>query len=58
MATECVWSWPMYYPQWPTQTQDYSVATPVGCICPPTSEQTCENPTCPRKNPFKQDRIP
>jgi hypothetical protein len=23
----------------------------VGCICPPTSEKTCENPTCPRKAP-------
>ena len=22
---------------------------PFGCICPPTSEQTCQNPTCPRK---------
>jgi hypothetical protein len=20
-----------------------------GCICPPTSEQTCQSPTCPRK---------
>ena len=20
----------------------------IGCICPPTSEQTCQNPTCPR----------
>lgn len=26
---------------------------PVGCICPPTSEQTCENPGCPRKNHLK-----
>jgi hypothetical protein len=22
---------------------------PPGCICPPTSEQTCMNPLCPRK---------
>ena len=22
---------------------------PVGCICPPTSEKTCQNPECPRK---------
>lgn len=22
---------------------------PMGCICPPTSEQTCQNPLCPRK---------
>lgn len=21
---------------------------PQGCICPPTSEQTCKNPICPR----------
>jgi hypothetical protein len=24
---------------------------PVGCVCPPTSEQTCKNPTCPRQPP-------
>lgn len=22
----------------------------MGCVCPPTSEQTCQNPMCPRKN--------
>jgi len=22
---------------------------PPGCICPPTSEQTCQAPMCPRK---------
>lgn len=22
---------------------------PMGCICPPTSEKTCENPMCARK---------
>ena len=22
---------------------------PMGCVCPPTSEQTCLNPMCPRK---------
>lgn len=27
------------------------VHTPMGCICPPTSEQTCGNPTCPRRAP-------
>jgi hypothetical protein len=28
----------------------YPVMTPPqGCICPPTSEQTCQNPACPRK---------
>lgn len=25
-----------------------------GCVCPPTSEQTCQSPLCPRKNPFAQ----
>lgn len=24
--------------------------TPLGCICPPTSEKSCESPICPRKN--------
>lgn len=24
--------------------------TPMGCICPPTAEQTCQNPGCPRQN--------
>lgn len=24
---------------------------PMGCICPPTSEQTCGNPMCPRRAP-------
>ncbi len=22
-----------------------------GCVCPPTSEQTCASPMCPRKAP-------
>lgn len=26
----------------------------MGCICPPTSEKTCENPMCARQNPFKR----
>ncbi len=24
----------------------------MGCVCPPTSEQTCQSPMCPRKNPL------
>ena len=24
--------------------------TPVGCVCPPTSEQTCQNSDCPRQD--------
>lgn len=27
-------------------------AKPRGCVCPPTSEQTCQGPLCPRKNHF------
>lgn len=30
---------------------------PMGCICPPTSEKTCENPVCPRQNPFKRSGV-
>lgn len=26
---------------------------PPGCICPPTSEQTCQSPACPRKDPSR-----
>lgn len=31
-------------------TPTYPIIHPPGCICPPTSEKTCESPTCPRKN--------
>lgn len=42
------------YPPMQPYVQPFGLpATPQGCICPPTSEKTCENPTCPRKNPFK-----
>lgn len=27
----------------------YMAPPPKGCICPPTSEQTCERPDCGRK---------
>jgi hypothetical protein len=35
----------------PTRTTWTSGPMPqsMGCICPPTSEQTCMNPLCPRK---------
>lgn len=49
MAIECVWPWPQQY-------QPSSVFQAPGCICPPTSEQTCENPDCPRQNPLKRER--
>lgn len=35
---------PYYLPPQP-------MLAPQGCICPPTSEQTCKNPTCPRGGP-------
>jgi hypothetical protein len=38
--------WPVYYPP---------VSQPMGCICPPTSEQTCKSPMCPRKNHSQQE---
>jgi hypothetical protein len=28
-----------------------AVIVPQGCICPPTSEQTCMSATCPRRLP-------
>lgn len=34
------------------QYQPTYIAPPLGCICPPTSEQTCLNDRCPRK-PWK-----
>lgn len=30
-----------------------SQVKPMGCICPPGSEKTCEGLQCPRRNPFK-----
>ena len=43
---------PTTYPNMaPVQTMPLSFP-PQGCICPPTSEQTCENPYCPRQNPL------
>ena len=33
----------LYYGDEPLQS------APPGCICPPTSEQTCQNQLCPRK---------
>lgn len=34
---------------WWTRVDIEPSQRPFGCICPPTSEQTCENPLCPRK---------
>lgn len=42
---------PMYTPLGPV---DRTMPTPpLGCICPPTSEKTCESVICPRKNHLK-----
>jgi hypothetical protein len=27
---------------------------PLGCICPPTSEKTCQSPMCPRRSPVQE----
>jgi hypothetical protein len=35
-------------PSWPIPHPTQSTLV-MGCICPPTSEQTCMNPVCPRK---------
>lgn len=37
---------PYRWAQWPV--------TPPGCVCPPTSEQTCQSPVRPRKAPAKE----
>lgn len=47
--TECIWSWPSYPADYPWYSNPTFI--PQGCVCPPTSEQTCENPMCPRKDP-------
>ena len=41
-------------PYW--RGQERYTITPVqqGCVCPPTSEKTCENPHCPRQDPMKR----
>jgi len=35
----------------PYMPASVGAAPPMGCICPPTSEQTCDNPICPRRGP-------
>lgn len=54
MAHCCVsWPCPICQPNWPQQPLYTQTA---GCICPPTSERTCESPICPRKNHLKAAR--
>lgn len=51
----CAWGGPGPCPGLGIAPQHYQgIPSPVhvmprGCICPPTSEQTCQNPNCPRK---------
>lgn len=37
-----------FYPNVPKVVPSAAVA-PIGCICPPTSEQTCKGLNCPRR---------
>jgi hypothetical protein len=34
---------------WPAPIDSTQAVPTRGCICPPTSEQTCQNVMCPRK---------
>ena len=36
--------------QMPTDNYVVTFGAPQGCICPPTSEQTCRADYCPRKS--------
>ncbi len=40
-------------PNCPNRHNPQPTYQPMGCICPPTSEKTCEAIACPRRNPFK-----
>ena len=48
--------WPWQWPQVPSYTQGHTSVPAAGCICPPTSEKTCESPTCPRKNHLRASK--
>lgn len=57
MPCVCMWGGPgpcpcPNNPMWQPYQGPLVHPVPQGCICPPTSEQTCQNPTCPRK-PYK-----
>lgn len=41
------WRCPKCYPEGPAL---YVPTVPPGCICPPTSEQTCQSKACPRRD--------
>lgn len=46
---EHLWNPPQ---MWPVAPSPYMVTAPQphGCICPPTSEKTCQGMLCPRRN--------
>jgi hypothetical protein len=45
----CAHRGPLNEPCWERWIAPPQTLNPVqGCICPPTSEQTCKNPFCPR----------
>lgn len=39
---------PLHHP--PQSPSIYAPLLPKGCICPPTSEKTCQAKDCPRKD--------
>lgn len=41
-----------WFHSWCAPIQPVVAATPHGCICPPTSEQTCAGIACPRRPPM------
>lgn len=54
-------SLPSYLPGIPLPPRPlYHLLTPwpVGCVCPPTAEKTCESGICPRKNHLKSAGAP
>ena len=48
---------PLCYPNWPQEVYQTTPTPPTGCICPPTSENTCESLMCPRKNWFRASAV-
>lgn len=55
-CADCINNGNRFMPLTPAPGQVAGPYTPqsIGCICPPTSEQTCESPACPRQNPFNR----
>lgn len=48
----CTGNAPNANPWWSGPTV-FPASIMQGCICPPTSEKTCESRICPRKDQFK-----